>query len=105
MSSNIESRIKTVEEAMQTLTYLALRADERMDAQDRRLDKQDGRFDEFDKRMTALAEAQRQTAEAQRQTEANLSALTSIVADTEKRLNSLAALVERFISEGRDGRS
>jgi chromosome segregation ATPase len=98
MSSNIESRIKTVEEAMQTLTYLALRADERVGAQDRRLDEQDLRFDEFDKRMTALAEAQRQTA-------ANLSALTSIVADTERRLNSLAALVERVISEGRDGRS
>jgi methyl-accepting chemotaxis protein len=105
MSGNIESRVKTVEEAMQTLTHLALRADERMDAQDRRLDEQDRRFDEFDKRMTALAEAQRQTAEAQRQTEANLSALTSIVADTERRLNSLAALVERFISEGRNGKS
>jgi hypothetical protein len=87
-----------VEEAMQTLTHLALRADERMDAQDRRLYEQDGRQDEFNKRTIALVEAQKQT-------EVNLSALTSIVADTERRLNSLAALVERFISEGRNGKS
>jgi hypothetical protein len=51
-----------------------------------------------------MADAQGHLAEAQRQTEANLSALTSIVADTERRLNSLAALVERFISEGRNGK-
>lgn len=91
MSDNLEPRIRNVEEAMQMLTQLALRADERMDTLDQHAD-------DFDKKMGELAEMQKLT-------EANLSALTSIVADlgraqtrTEKALASLSEKLDRYIS-------
>lgn len=123
MSDNLEPRIRNVEEAMQILTQLALRADERMDTLDRRADGFDRKMEElaedfdrkigelaegFDRKIGRLAEGFDkkigELAEMQKQTEANLSALTSIVADlgraqtrTEKALASLSEKLDRYI--------
>jgi predicted transcriptional regulator len=81
---SIEERVLHLEKYFTMLVELARSSNERMD--------------EFDSKLNALAEAQTRT-------EANLSALTSIVGDTEKRLDRLAEIVERHIVEGHNGQS
>ena len=94
---SVEERLARLEQAFATLTELAVRADERMDSHDRS-------FDELDTKIAALTDAQIKTeaalaklAETQERTESKLS-------ETDGRLNRLADIVERYISEGRDGK-
>ena len=82
MSSNIESRIKTVEEAMRTLTQLAVSASERADTHEQWINE--------------LGAAQIELTKAQARTEAAL-------AETNERLNTLINVFERHLSEGRNG--
>lgn len=112
---SVDERVANLEQAFLALNRLAKRSDERHESTgetlslltemlrraDERMDEFDGKLntlaDEFDGKLNALAEAQART-------EANLSALTSIVGDTEKRLDRLAETVDRYI-EGRNGQS
>lgn len=82
MSSNLVSRIKTVEEAMQALTQLAISASERADTHEQWINE--------------LGAAQIELAKAQARTEAAL-------AKTNERLNTLINVFERHLSEGRNG--
>lgn len=82
MSSNIESRIKTVEEAMLSLTQLAASASERADTHEQWINE--------------LGAAQIELTKAQARTEAAL-------AETNERLNTLINVFERHLSEGRNG--
>ena len=82
MSNNMEFRIKTVEEAMQTLTQLAVNASERADT--------------HEQWITELGAAQIELTKAQARTEAAL-------AETNERLNTLINVFERHLSEGRNG--
>ena len=89
MSSNIEPRIKTVEEAMQTLKQLTVKANERKDAHK-------SWSSEFARARVRLAHAQSELSAAQARTEA-------VVAKTGERLNALIDVVERFTS-GQSGK-
>jgi ABC-type transporter Mla subunit MlaD len=82
MSSDIEPRIKTVEEAMRTLTQLAVSAGERTDTHEQWINE--------------LGAAQVELTKAQARTEAAL-------AETNERLNTLINVFERHPSEGRNG--
>jgi hypothetical protein len=82
MSSDIEPRIKTVEEAMRTLTQLAVSASERADTHEQWINE--------------LGAAQVELTKAQARTETAL-------AETNERLNTLITVFERHLSEGRNG--
>lgn len=91
MSENytkIKQRVKTMEEAVQVLTALALRADERMDGFE--LD-----FTNLNLKLEALANAQIRTEEA-------VARLTEAQAHADKRLDALIDIV-REEREGRKG--
>lgn len=76
-----EERLSRLEGAFVILTELARNMDERMDNFNERMDE---RMNNFDEKLSALGEAQRRT---------------------EENLNILINTVERFISEGRNGKS
>ncbi len=84
MSSNLESRVKTVEDAMRTLTQLAVSASERADTHE-------SWINELAAEQVRLARAQADLSEAQARSEA-------VLAETGERLNALINVVERFIS-------
>ena len=91
LAARQDTRTADLERYFQMLTQLAVRADERMDAHDQGIA-------ELRAAQLKLTEAQEQLTEAQERTEA-------VVAETNERLNSLINVVERFISEGRNGKS
>jgi ABC-type transporter Mla subunit MlaD len=91
MSSNLESRIKTVEEAMQALTQLAISASERADTHEQWIN-------ELAVEQVRLTRAQADLSEAQARTEIAL-------AETNDRLNTLINVFERHLSEGRNGKA
>lgn len=96
MSENynkIKSRVKTVEEAMQVLTTLALRADERMDKADERMDGFDASLNNLTVKVEALADAQIRTEEA-------LTRLAEAQVHTDQRMDALIDIVR----EGRERR-
>jgi chromosome segregation ATPase len=102
MSENynkIKSRVKTVEEAMQVLTTLALRADERMD-------KADQRMDGFEAALTNLTVKLESLADAQIRTEESLMRLAEAQAHTDQRLDALIDIVreDREDREDSDGK-
>ncbi len=86
-----EERLLRLEAAFVTLTDWSRDHDVRIDTFDAKLAA-------LTEKMESLAETQQQLTEAQRQTEANLSALTIIVGDTDKRLDRLAETLDRFIA-------
>ncbi len=96
MSSHIESRIKTVEEAMQALTQLAISASERMDTHESWINELAAEQVKLAAEQARLARAQANLSEAQARTEA-------VMAETGERLNALIDVVERFIS-GQSGK-
>lgn len=96
MSGNIEPRIKTVEEAMQALTQLAINASERMDTHESWINELAAQQVRLAQAQAALTEAQGALTEAQARTEAAL-------AETNERLNTLINVFERHLSEGRNG--
>ena len=84
----IKLRVKSVEEAIQMLTHMALRADERMDGFD-------SAFTNFTVKLEALADAQIRTEES-------LVRLAEAQAHTDRRLDALIDIV-REDREGRNG--
>jgi hypothetical protein len=97
--SKIESRVKTVEEAVLLLTDLKLRGEERMDGYDSALTN-------LTVKLEALADAQIRTEEALKHlTEVQAESqkrLTEAQAHTDQRLDALIDIV-REDREGRDG--
>jgi uncharacterized protein YecA (UPF0149 family) len=83
MNSNLEPRIKTVEEAMQTVTQLAVSASERADTHEQWIN-------ELAAEQVRLTRAQANLSEAQARTEAAL-------AETNERLNTLINVFERHL--------
>ncbi len=96
MSSNIESRIKTVEEAMQALTQLAISASERMNTHESWINELAAEQVTLAAEQARFARAQANLSEAQARTEA-------VMAETGERLNALIDVVEKFIS-GQSGK-
>lgn len=96
MSSNIESRIKTVEEAMQALTQLAISASERMDTHESWINELGAEQVRLAAEQVRLTRAQADLSEAQVRTEAAL-------AETNERLNTLINVFERHPSKDRNG--
>ncbi len=112
MSSNIESRIKTVEEAMQALTQLAVSASERMDTHESWINILGSSAEALTARMEELAAAQTNSevkiaalTDAQIKTEDSITKTNEALASLTVRVDHLTELVERFISEGRNGNS
>jgi ABC-type transporter Mla subunit MlaD len=95
MSSNLVSRIKTVEEAMQALTQLAISASERADTHESWINELGAAQIELAAEQVRLARAQADLSEAQARTEAAL-------AESHERLNTLINVFERHLSEGRN---
>lgn len=106
----IKRRVKTVEEAIQLLTHMARRADERMDEADKRVDEADERMGGFEAALTnltvkleALADAQIRTEElvarAQVRTEEAMARLAEAQTHTDQRLDALIDIVR----ESRNG--
>lgn len=107
-----EERLLRLENAFATLSELAAKSNERHDSADDRLDKlltlalsadermsqQQEWINELGTGQVSLTRAQAELAVAQARTEAAM-------AETNERLNNLINVVERFISEGRNGKS
>lgn len=97
--TKLNRRVKTVEEAVQLLTQMALRADERMDGADERRNGFDAAFTNLTVKLEALANAQIRTeelvarltesqanlAEAQKHSDQRLDALIDIVREDRER--------------------
>jgi hypothetical protein len=96
MSGNMESRIKTVEEAMQALTQLAVSASERMDTHESWINELAAEQVRLAAEQARLTRAQADLSEAQARSEA-------VIAETGERMNALIDVVERFIS-GQNGK-
>lgn len=130
--NKIKLRVKTVEEAVQLLTQMALRADERMDGIDERMSEFDASLNNLTVKVEALVDAQIRIEEtlsakvealvaaqirteetlsskieilaaAQIRTEESLRRLTETQAHTDKRLDALIDIV-REDREGRNGK-
>jgi hypothetical protein len=87
--NKLDRRVKTVEEAVQLLTQMALRADGRMDGADKRMDGFEAALTNLTVKLEALADAQIRTeeslahlAEAQAHTDQRLDALIDIVRES-----------------------
>jgi hypothetical protein len=101
----ISTRVINLEDAFVKLVQLTVSMDERMDTL---LEAQAN----SEARIAALADAQIRTEQAQIKTEQALTRLAESqartdekLAETDERLNSLITVVERIISEGRNGKS
>ena len=77
--NKLVSRVKNVEQAIQLLTELALRADERMDT--------------FEEALSNLISKVEALADAQINTEASLTNLAEALAHTDQRLDALIDIV------------
>ncbi|MDT4896917.1 MAG: hypothetical protein QOH25_1994 [Acidobacteriota bacterium] len=101
--TKIKRRVKTVEEAIQLLTHMARRADERMDEADERIDGFEAALTNLTVKLEALADAQIRTEElvarAQVRTEESMARLAEAQAHTDQRLDALINIVR----EGRNG--
>ncbi|HUQ33607.1 MAG TPA: hypothetical protein VM095_15910 [Pyrinomonadaceae bacterium] len=110
----LDRRVKTMEEAVQILTQMALRADERMDSTDQRMDGIDSVLINLTVKIEALADAQihteeslnrlsdshKQLAEAQ----AKLAEAQANLAESQTHTNQrLDALID-IVREEREGR-
>lgn len=93
--NKLESRVKTVEDAVRLLTDLAIRADERMPGFDYALTN-------VSVKLEALTDAQLRLDEAQLRTEAALTRLTEAQAQSDQRLDALINIV-REDRERRNG--
>ncbi len=114
-----EERLLRLENAFATLSELAARCNERHNNADDRLDKLLTLALSADERMSQhqvwinelgvgqarLAQAQAELTIAQGQLAAAQARTEAVVAETNERLNNLINVVERFISEGRNGKS
>jgi hypothetical protein len=94
--NKIKLRVKTVEEAVQILTKMALRADERMDGFD-------SSFSNLTVKLAALADAQIRTEEALGRLVESQVILAETQAHTDKRLDALIDIV-REDRERRNGK-
>lgn len=119
--SKIKLRVKTVEEAVQLLTQMALRADERMDGIDERIGNFDASLNNLTVKVEALVDAQIRIEEtlsakvealgaAQIRTEESLTRLAEAQANlaktqahTDQRLDALIEIV-REDRESRNGK-
>lgn len=90
--NRIESRVKNVEDAIQLLTKLALRADERMDSADERMNSFDDALHNLITKVEALTDAQIRTEES-------LTRLAEAQAHTDQRLDALIDIVRGFNRE------
>jgi aspartate oxidase len=114
-----EERLLRLENAFATLSELAAKSNERHDSADDRLDKlltlafsadermsqQQTWINELGAEQVRLARAQAELTRAQEQLAAAQERTEAAMAETNERLNNLINVVERFISEGRNGKS
>lgn len=103
MSSNIEPRIKTVEEAMQALTQLAISASERMDTHESWINQLAAEQVSLATEQVSLAAEQARLARAQADLSEAQARTEAVMAETGERLNALIDVVEKFIS-GQSGK-
>jgi septal ring factor EnvC (AmiA/AmiB activator) len=103
MSSNIEPRIKTVEEAMQALTQLAVNASERMDTHESWINELAAQQVSLTTEQVNLAAEQARLARAQAALSEAQARSEAVLAETGERLNALIDVLERFIS-GQNGK-
>jgi ABC-type transporter Mla subunit MlaD len=105
-NTKIKLRVKTVEEAMQVLTALALRADERMDKADERMDSADDRMNGFEAALTSLTPKLEALAAAQIRTEVAMAHLAEAQTHTDQRLDALIDIIraDRESREEPDGK-
>ena len=107
-----EERLLRLENAFATLAELAAKSNERHDSADDRLDKlltlalsADERLSQQQAWINELGEAQARLAQAQAELSQAQARTEAAMAETNERLNNLINIVERFISEGRNGKS
>jgi cell division septum initiation protein DivIVA len=114
-----EERLLRLENAFATLSELAAKSNERHNSADDRLDKlltlalsaderlsqQQVWINELGTGQVRLTRAQAELAEAQAVLTAAQARTEVALAETNERLNNLINVVERFISEGRNGKS
>ncbi len=93
-----EERPARLEQAFVILTELARSADERMDDFS-------ANSEFLNSKMAELAQAQRQLTQAQQQLAETQTRTQQQLTDTDDRLNTFINVLERYISEGRNGKS
>jgi uncharacterized coiled-coil protein SlyX len=91
-----EERLLRLENAFTTLVELARNIDERLDGHD-------SRMNTFEANLSALSDIVAEVAKNQRRTDEQLNSLAANQRRTDEQLNSLAALVERYIREDGKG--
>ena len=103
MSGNIESRIKTVEEAMQALTQLAVSASERMDTHESWINELAAEQVSLAAEQVRLAAEQARLTRAQADLSEAQARSEAVLAETGERMNALIDVLEKFIS-GQSGK-
>ena len=107
-----QSRSGQLEESLGMLVQVIRNMDERADTTEKRLDITDERMDATDKRLALLTKTQLSTdkrlallTESQLNTDKLLALLTQSQKQTDEKLGRLITTVERYISEGSNGKS
>lgn len=98
--TKIKSRVKTMEEAVQLLAALTLRADKRMDGAAERMNGFDATFTNLTVKLEALADAQIRTEEAMTRLTESQANLAEAQKHSDQRLDALINIVR----EDRAGR-
>src|SRR5438067_1076665 len=102
---SLDERVLNLEKYFAMLTELARRADERMDDHDAAINNYDAAINNITVKIEALADAQIRTEEALSRLAGAQARTEAALAQTDERFNRLVDIVERYISEGRNGKS
>lgn len=100
-----DSRLSRLENVVAGLADAQVRAEQRWERTEGSIRALLAIAETHEREITALAEMQARLAESQARTDRQIAETNEQMAETNERLNALINTVERFISEGRNGKS